>query len=47
MSILDRNAPELEIPLVMSRAWRAGSQNDPRYDTAGLTDPRSTDRTCI
>jgi predicted amidohydrolase len=46
VSILDRNAPELDIPLRKARPWRASVHSDPRYDTAGLDDPRSTDRTC-
>jgi predicted amidohydrolase len=46
VSMLDRNAPELDIPLAKARPWRASVKNDPRYDTASLTDPRSTDRTC-
>lgn len=47
VSVLDRNAPQLDISLTKARPWRASVQDDPRYDTAGLTDPRSTDRTCI
>jgi predicted amidohydrolase len=43
---LDRAAPELDIPLTKARPWRASVETDPRYDTRGLDDPRSTDRTC-
>ena len=42
---LDRAAPELDIALNKARPWRASVETDPRYDTAGLDDPRSTDRT--
>ncbi len=47
VSMLDRDAPELDIPLTKARPWRASVADDPRYDTAGLADPRSVDRTCI
>ncbi|WP_309569701.1 carbon-nitrogen hydrolase family protein [Deinococcus sp.] len=42
---LDRRAPELDIALTKARPWRASVQTDPRCDTAGLDDPRSTERT--
>ncbi len=47
VSTLDRSAPELDIALTKARPWRASVEDDPRYDTAGLDDLRSTDRTCI
>jgi predicted amidohydrolase len=46
VSVLDRAAPELDIAFTKARPWRASVQSDARYDTAGLNDPRSTDRTC-
>ncbi len=47
VSMLDQDAPELDIPLTKARPWRASVADDPRYDTAGLADPRTVDRTCI
>ncbi|WP_295816686.1 carbon-nitrogen hydrolase family protein [uncultured Deinococcus sp.] len=47
VSTLDRSAPELDIALAKARPWRASVADDPRYDTAGLDDPRSTDRTSV
>jgi predicted amidohydrolase len=47
VSTLDRSAPELDVALTKARPWRASVKDDPRYDTAGLDDLRSTDRTCI
>ncbi|THF86864.1 carbon-nitrogen hydrolase family protein [Deinococcus sp. KSM4-11] len=44
---LDPGAPELDIALTKARPWRASVEGDPRYDTAGLNDPRSTDRTGV
>lgn len=46
VSVLDKTAPELDMALTKARPWRTGVQSDPRYDTSGLNDPRSTDRTC-
>ena len=44
---LDKDAPELDIPLNKARPWRASISTDPRYQTRQLNDPRSTNRTIL
>ena len=44
---LDKDAPDLDIPLNKARPWRASISTDPRYQTRQLNDPRSTNRTIL
>jgi predicted amidohydrolase len=46
VSILDRTARNSTSHSRRRGPGGASVQSDPRYDTAGLDDPRSTDRTC-
>jgi predicted amidohydrolase len=44
---LDRNAPEFEIALTKARPWRAVAGTGEFYEDWLVTDPRSTNKTCL
>ncbi|MBA3867899.1 MAG: carbon-nitrogen hydrolase family protein [Anaerolineae bacterium] len=44
---MDKNAPELDIPLCKARPWRSSIDTNNKYKTRHLNDPRSTNRTCL
>jgi predicted amidohydrolase len=46
-SELNPSTPEFDIALTKARPWRESVQNDPKYNSRPMNDPRSTNRTCI